>query len=149
MHVPREDEIERARRQEVEHIREVAEQDAQIGRLVDELPRPRRPLPVSARIDPDDLHPLFANLDRLGLVDEQVPRGKVVKACSTREWIAAVFHVVVAEDDERPAEAPDQVAQAPLPAWPRDEVPGNDDNVGVARRDPLDGALNRARPARR
>src|SRR3954469_24356939 len=74
VHVPGKDEIECARGKEVEDVREVAEQDAQVGALVDEAPRLRAPLPVRARVDADDLDALAAQLEGRAFVDQQMRR---------------------------------------------------------------------------
>ena len=132
MHVPGEDEVERTGRQKVEHVREVAEEDAQLGGLVDELPRTRRPLPVSARIDADELHAMPAKLDRLAFVDEQACRGEIVEARSARERIAAVLDVVIAEHDEGPAKTLDDLAERRLATRSRDEVPRDHDELGAS-----------------
>src|SRR3954453_4698982 len=79
VHVPGKDEIECAGGKEVEDVREVAEQDAEVGAFVDEAPRLRAPLPVRARIDADDLEALAARLERRALVHQQMRRRKLGK----------------------------------------------------------------------
>ena len=53
-----------------------------------------------------------------------------------------MLDIVIAEDDERPIQTLDQLAERRLAAWARDEVPGDHDEVGAPRRHPADGALD-------
>src|SRR5204862_3014299 len=131
-------------------VREVAEEDPEVGLRVGEPPGLRATPAVRARIDADELHSPSAKLDGGRLVDEQ-PRGcKVAEADGAGERIARMLDVVVAEDDERPvAELRDDVPQHRLATRPRDEVAGDRDEVGLAARSPLRGMHDGARTARR
>ena len=95
MHVAREHEIERARRQEVEDVREVTQQDPQLRAFVQQGPGLRGALAIRARVDTYDLHPVAAHVDRLALVDEQPCGSKVGQPGCARERIAAVLDVVI------------------------------------------------------
>src|SRR2546428_12890335 len=82
VHVPCEHEVERSRRKEIEDVREVAQEDAEVGGLVDELLRTRPSLPVRAWIHAHDLHAPAAQLNRLALIDEEPRRGEVTERCA-------------------------------------------------------------------
>ncbi len=106
VHVACEHEVERARRQAVEDVGEVAEQDSQLGRLVDERPRLGAPGSIGARIDADELDAVAAELDGRALVDEERVSSRSVNpaarengslVCST-SWLPST-----AKDGPRPA----------------------------------------------
>src|SRR5438128_6070814 len=97
VHVSGEDELERARRQLVEDMREVTEENPQAGVRIDELPRPGAAVSIRARIDADELNATSAHLDRLRFVDEQSRRSQIVQAVRTRERVTRMLDIVVAE----------------------------------------------------
>ncbi len=78
--MPGQHEIEHAGLQPVDDLREVAQQDAQVGVGIGEPLRARSPAPVRARVDADDLHLPPANLHGLRLVGEQAGRTELVEA---------------------------------------------------------------------
>src|SRR6476659_7624652 len=94
----REDEVEGARRQPVEHVWKVTEKNAQVGIRIGEACRLGLAAPVGARVDPDDLDPATVELERVRLV-EQKPRateGRDGQAVGKR--VATRAEVVVAQD---------------------------------------------------
>src|SRR5918994_5003401 len=111
VHVAGEDEVERSRRQEVEHVREVTEQDAEVRIVVLELPRPGAPLAIRARVDSDDLHAPITKLDGLALVDQEPCGAQLAQLPSVGERIAGVLDVVIPKHRERRTQATKQLAQ--------------------------------------
>src|SRR5437867_10662977 len=107
----------------------MTQQNPQLGGLVHQSPRLRRPLPVGTRIDADDLDATTAKLDRLALVDEQASRSELGQPRGARERITAVLDVVIAEYDEGRLEATEQLAQDLLTPRSRDEVASNEDEL--------------------
>src|SRR6058998_550757 len=103
----------------------MTQQNPQLGGLVHQSPRLRRPLPVGTRIDTDDLDAMTAKLDRLALVEEQASRSELGQPRGARERIAALLDLVIAEYDEGRLEAAEQLAQDLLSSRSRDEVTGN------------------------
>ena len=127
----------------------MAQQDPQVGRVVDQLPRLRRRLPVGARVDTDELDAPPAHLDRLALVDEQVRRCKVGQAalrarkdrgCARRRGFRA-----------RRTRVPSRRSSARSVGSPRGREtrsPVTTTSSGSRSPHPLDRPLDRARPAR-
>ena len=97
MEMAGEDEVEDARLKEVDHLREVAEENAQIGLRVGQALRLRATQTTGARIDAGDLDLPPAQLDRLRVVHEEPGRRQVGKLDGAREGIARDGQVVVAE----------------------------------------------------
>jgi hypothetical protein len=74
-------EVKRARREKVEDVREVTQQEAEIRRLVDELPGVRALAAVGPRVDANDLHSPTAYVEGHRLVDEKARRVEVTQPC--------------------------------------------------------------------
>src|SRR5215218_4672190 len=80
--------IEHAGRHLVDHVREVAEEDAKVGFGICESLRMRAPTPIRAWVDADDLHAAAAKLDNPRVVFEQHGLPELVEGGRLREWIA-------------------------------------------------------------
>jgi hypothetical protein len=143
-----EHEVERAAWEEVEDVWEVAQQNAELRRLVDELPRMRTLAPVGARVDADDLHSAAADVDGHRLIHEQARRGKVAQACGSRKGITRVLDVVVPEHGERHTQAAEQLPQPRFRTWTGNEVARDRSEIGTTLRDPVHRGLDRTLPAR-
>ena len=134
--------MEGAGRQQVDHAREVTEEDA-VGARVDELLRARRSGQVRARIDARDLHAAAPELDRPGVVGEQRGGSEVDKGRRLRERVPADGVVVIAEHRVRARKAHEDAAKALLAARPREQVAADEDEVGPPLGDPVDRPLDR------
>ena len=135
--------------QAVDDPREVAEQDAQVGVRVGELPGPRLAAHVRARVDADELDATAAELERHRLVAEQRAAAEVDLADRLRERVAAVGEVVVAEHGVDRRQPLDQLAQPLRTFGPGEQVAGEHHEVGLPLGDPVDRALDRPHPRRR
>ena len=128
----------RRRRKAVDHVRVVAEQDPQVGLRVGQPLGMRPPQPVRARVDPDDLHPLAAELERARVVGEEGRRLEVVDLGRVRERVAGEREIVVPEHREAVRQPREQRTQPRLAAAAREQVAADQRQVGPALLDPGD-----------
>jgi hypothetical protein len=150
VHMAGEHQVERARRERVEHLRVVAEQDAEVGVSGRELGRALSPArPARAGIGAGHVNAPSTHLERLALVRQQSGRRQVGDARPLGERVARDGEVVVAEDREGRLRQPcEQRAQTRLARTAREQVAAETDEVGLPLGRPLDGALDRDRSAR-
>src|SRR5688572_30603701 len=106
-----EDEVEAARFHAVDHLREVAEQDAEVCVRVGEALRPGPARTVRAGIDADDLHLLSPQLDRLGVVEKQSRRSQFSEFHPLRKRIPRDGMVVVSENGVAARESGEQLPE--------------------------------------
>jgi hypothetical protein len=144
--VARKDEIEGAGLQPVDHLRKVAQQDAQVGGGIGQPLGPRRAASVRARVDTDDLHLPAANLHCLRLVGEQARRTELVQHDRPRERILRHRVVVVPEHRVNIRQTAHQLAQLRLAARPREQVARDQRQVRLARLHPVHRPLDSACP---
>jgi hypothetical protein len=133
----------------VEDVREVAQQDSEVGLGIDVPLGPCLAPAVRARVDPDYLHAAAAHLQRPRLVGEQRRRLELRERSRRGERVAAQRVVVVAQHGVAARKARHEASQLVLRSWPREQVAADADEVGIARRRPLDRALDGLRAARR
>ena len=134
-----------ATRDEVEHLRKVAEQQPE--RRIGRGEAGATAGGPGERVDPGDLDAHAAKLDLDALVPQQPAPGNVVEPHRPRERISAERMVVVAQDDEGRAEAAEQPLEHRGAAGPRDEIAGDTDEIRLALGDPVDGAFDGVPPA--
>jgi hypothetical protein len=132
-----EDESKGACRQPANDAREVTEKDAQVRRGIGQPLGLGAASPVAPGVDADELNTAATNLHHHGLVLEQTRIAEVVELHSGREGIARDGDVVVSEDDERPAELVEELAQQSLAAWVREEIASHTNQLGIPSGDPL------------
>jgi hypothetical protein len=149
MKVAGKDEVEDARPKPVDHLREVAEKDSQVGVRVREALRSRESRPIGARIDADDLHTSTSKLDRLGLVRQNPRRAEVAQLHRLRERVPRDREIVVAEDREAARKPRQELAQHRLAPPAGDEVAADQRQVRLPLLDPLDRSLDRVGSTRR
>ena len=125
----REDELEHARLEPVDHVWEMAEQDAEVGARIREPLGPSLAAPVRPRVDADDLDTAAAQLERPRVVDEQDRFAEVGDGCPFRERIARDREVVVAEDGVAARQPREQLPQPGLGSPPREQVAADEDEV--------------------
>src|SRR5262245_42462096 len=147
--VPGEDQVEGALGNSPHDAREVAEEDAEVGRRVGELTGARFVDRVAARIDSDDLDTASAQLTLGRGVEEDgnaVEPFELVAVDPLRERIPAVGEVVVPEDDDASRELFEQPFEQRQPVPPRDEVAGEEDELRPSLGDPGDRLLGGTPP---
>ena len=132
-------------------VREVAEQDAQVGVGVR---RARRASTSRSRYARGSTPTIWTRRPRSSTVaassTSRRAGARSVEPARLRERVAAVLDVVVAEHDVAGGRAARAARAARLAPRARDEVAGDARRGRArARADPLDRALDRARPARR
>ena len=149
MEMTGEDEIEYARLEPVDHLRKVAEQDAEVGFRVGEPLGPSPTRAVRARVDADDMHLPSAQLDCLRLVGEQPRRAQILELNRLRERILRNGVVMVPEHRVAVGQADEKLAETRLAASPRNEIAADQRQIRLPRLDPFHCAPHRVRPARR
>ena len=111
--------------------------------------RARPTVPVRARVDADDLDLSPAQLERPRVVDSRVAGSRSRQLGRMRERVAGLGEVVVAEDGVAAGQPGEQPAQPLLARAAREQVAADQRQVRLPLLDPVDGALDRRRPARR
>ena len=140
-----EDKVEHAGREPVDDVREVAEQDAQVGSAVDDALRSRQPSAVGTRVDADDLDGAAAELDRPRVVREKRGRLELVQLGRTGERVARRGEVMVPEHRVAARHPRQERAQALFARGPREQVAADQRQVGLPLLDPVGSALDRHR----
>ena len=150
VHVAGEHEVERAPAARIDDAREVAEEDAEVRVRVGELP-------AAARSWRSTCAGRRRRAGRAGRAaraspprrEEQRRRPEVDRADRLRERVAAVGEVVVAEhgEDRRGSRSTSARSRAARRAAARARSPVTRTRSGSRSRDPVDRALDRARPA--
>jgi hypothetical protein len=143
------DQVEDARFEPVDHLREVAEEDAKVGLGIGQALRLRASGAPGTRVDADDLHLAATKLDRLGFVGKEVRRAQVGGLADLGERILADPEVVVSENGVAGGEPCEQLAKKPLTASTRQEIAADQSQVGLPLLDPIHGTLDCTDASRR
>jgi hypothetical protein len=149
MEMAGEDEVEDARLQEIDHLREVAQEDPQIRFRIGQALGLRPTKPRGAWIDAGDLDLPPAQLDRLRVVHEQPGRRQVSKLNGARKWIARDGQVVIPQHGIAARQPLEQPSKRSLAAWAREQVSADHRQIGLPLFDPGHCSLDRPHPTRR
>jgi hypothetical protein len=144
--VAREDEVERPGLESVDHLREVAEQDAQVGAAIGEALRTGLTGAIRPRVDPDDLDSATAQLECHGIVGEE-PRGSELGDVDALcEGILGDRVIVISQHREAVREPGEQLTETSLTPSPREQIAADQRQVRLPLLDPINGVLDGAQP---